>query len=797
MTAAKLSRFAAIEQPFPGLRPFEPPDAFLFFGREQHTQELLERLSRNRFLAVVGTSGSGKSSLVRAGLLPALYRGYLVGATSRWRIAVMRPGSAPLDELAKALADTTALGSDAAQVRERVGASSLGLVQAVQDGKLAEGESLLLLVDQFEELFRFASESRSSDAPGEAQLFVSSLVEAVDQYSVPIYIVLTMRTDFLGDCTRFPGLPEALNRSQYLIPRLSREERRDANERPIEIAGSEITPRLVQQLLNDLGDDPDQLPVMQHALSRTYRLWKEKDNHTPLDLDDYTDAGAMAEALDHHAQGIYDRFSPEDRVWTSKLFRSLTKMDKGREVRRPGRLGRLFEVVGANDDAGREAVKRVIGVYASSENSLLLVSPAVNPEDAVVDISHESLIRKWHLLSKWVKEESESVEWYADLARDTLRHAKGDASYWMNPELSRALERRSKDGWTSAWAEQYRGSAPPDFDAVQRFLAASTREQQKRVVKRIMVYLLAVVFLLSCFVAAGEYYASQRAKQATKETEVRLGKTTAQLDQTKLALKDATTGVASKERELDHQKELLQQAANSSEADRRKIQANIDQLNGSLVESQKKENDALKSQLATLATNSKSQDARIQQLQQLSNELTQTIQRQRKDIEVGAYAKQEAKPSPAPEQQQPTAQEKQPAVDKTAVDKTVASADAPAKAVSVAVAKLSTKFVPEVGITVLLGDLSYFNRKTNVYLIAGSPPKVDLESVQEAVSGATGEKTYNGYQVWSFKADGDNYKKTPLLGAFKIGGRAYQLFLRQWTIYKAKSESLTLEFRPL
>ena len=306
MPQPEVARMSGVEQPYPGLRPFELKDAFLFFGRQQHTQELLDRLSGNRFLAVVGGSGSGKSSLVRAGLLPALYRGYLLGTTSRWRVAVMRPGSAPIDEMAAALTAKGVLSADRADLRARLASSTLGFVSAVRAADLAAGESLLLVVDQFEELFRFASESCSTDNSGEALLFVTSLLDAVDQFEVPIYVVLTMRTDFLGDCTLFPGLPEALNRSQYLVPRLSREQRREAVEMPIDLAGAEITPRVVQQILNDMGDDSDQLPVMQHTLARMYELWKRRGTDGPLDLEDYESAGSLASALNDHAQSIYD-----------------------------------------------------------------------------------------------------------------------------------------------------------------------------------------------------------------------------------------------------------------------------------------------------------------------------------------------------------------------------------------------------------------------------------------------------------------------------------------------------------
>ena len=215
----------------------------MFFGRQQHTQELLDRLSGNRFLAVVGSSGSGKSSLVRAGLLPALYRGYLLGTTSRWRVAVMRPGSVPIDEMATALTAKGVLSADRAELRARLASSTLGFVSAVRAAGLNAGESLLLVVDQFEELFRFASESCAIDNSGEALLFVTSLLDAVDQFEVPIYVVLTMRTDFLGDCTLFPGLPEALNRSQYLVPRLSREQRGKPSRCPSTSPARRYAPR--------------------------------------------------------------------------------------------------------------------------------------------------------------------------------------------------------------------------------------------------------------------------------------------------------------------------------------------------------------------------------------------------------------------------------------------------------------------------------------------------------------------------------------------------------------------------
>jgi hypothetical protein len=575
MPTSKPIRPVDIEQPFPGLRPFDLNDAFLFFGRDTHTQDLLDRLARNRFLAVVGTSGSGKSSLVRAGLMPALLRGYLVGATSHWRIAVMRPGSGPISQLAETLSAKDVLDTDCDHLRATLGGSSYGLVSAVKAAGLGPGESLLVFVDQFEELFRFAAERRISES-SDGLLFVASLLEAVDSLDTPVYVVLTMRTDFLGDCTAFAGLPEALNRSQYLIPRLSREQRREAIERPIEIANAEIAPRLVRQILNDMGDDPDQLPVMQHALARMYRLWKSSGGHTPIDLEDYEKSGAVASALNEHAQSIYDGFAPADREWTRKLFRCLTTMERGREVRRPSGLDRIFRVTGADQPADREAVLNIIELFARKENSLLLVTRDDRLEDRIVDISHESLIRKWRQLGNWVKEEAESAEWFYDLLRDTARQAKGEADYWVNPELSRVLDRRKRDGWTAAWAEQY--ASKGSFTTVENFLERSQTRERNRRRNRYLVSAIIVMLVVTALTAVNQFHhASMAGAELLRLSAER------QLDKAKLA-------------DLERQRESAH-----TEADKLRLDAAINAVKNRLITDLQQENRDLKAQLAASA----------------------------------------------------------------------------------------------------------------------------------------------------------------------------------------------------
>ena len=191
--------------PFPGLRPFQFDENFLFFGREEQVSQLLQRLGNTRFLAVVGASGSGKSSLVRAGLLPELHGGTMTSTSIAWELAIMRPGGDPLTNLADSLVESGLFGDEneenVFQTRATLSRSGLGLIEAYRQSAIEKGANLLLLVDQFEEIFRFRQSG--SKASQEAAHFIQLLLETTRQSEVPIFIILTMRSDFLGDCAEF------------------------------------------------------------------------------------------------------------------------------------------------------------------------------------------------------------------------------------------------------------------------------------------------------------------------------------------------------------------------------------------------------------------------------------------------------------------------------------------------------------------------------------------------------------------------------------------------------------------
>jgi energy-coupling factor transporter ATP-binding protein EcfA2 len=473
--------------PFPGLRPFEPDEDYLFFGREEEVDELLRRLRSNRFLAIVGTSGCGKSSLVRSGLIPALHSGFMVKAGSSWRVAILRPGEDPIGRLAAALdapeiisapseelASTNRVLLDATLRR-----GTRGLIDVVRQGRIPPRTNLLIVVDQFEELFRFERSRQSEHSGDEAAAFVKLLLEAASQ-EAPIYVVLTMRADFIGDCMQYQGLPEALNASQYLVPRLTRDELRSAITGPVAVAGGEIAPRLVLRLLKDLGNDQDRLPVLQHALMRTWEFWTDnRMRGEPMDVRHYEAVGTMVDALSRHAEEAYREVGTEHfQHVTEWVFKALTDtVADPRGIRRPCSVSMLAAIA----EAPESDVIRCVELFRRQGRSFLMPPPDI-PLDShvIVDLSHESLMRCWTRLISWVYEERTSASLYIRLTRAASWFEEGSAGLWRDPELEFGLRWKREARPTPAWAARYDNS----FERAMRFLARSEQERDREKAER-------------------------------------------------------------------------------------------------------------------------------------------------------------------------------------------------------------------------------------------------------------------------------------------------------------------------
>jgi hypothetical protein len=377
------------ENPFPGLRPYEEEDADWFFGRGGEINDLLKRLRRVHFLAVVGPSGCGKSSLIKAGVLPGVRDGYL---DADWKIVSIRPGEKPLDNLTAALSATLAI--EAPAIRRKLDAGCLGIVETLKN--LKSDTKILILVDQFEELFQFV-QRRGDPAQEETKAFLKLLLTAAAA-EPSIYIVITMRVEWLAECACYMGLAEAINEGIYLVPQMSRRQFQQAILGPVEAAGGTIVSSLLDRLLNDLDNRTDQLPVLQHALMR---IWSRRAPGSALDIPLYEAAGTLSHCLSNHAEEIFNELSPDQQKTAECLFRSITQVSKSRKTRHPRPLD---EVAPASPP---EQVKSVVDAFRREGRSFLVATPGPLQPDSIIDISHEALIRQWSRLDQWVDREAE------------------------------------------------------------------------------------------------------------------------------------------------------------------------------------------------------------------------------------------------------------------------------------------------------------------------------------------------------------------------------------------------------
>jgi WD40 repeat protein/energy-coupling factor transporter ATP-binding protein EcfA2 len=448
--------------PFPGLRPFTMEECYLFFGREGQVDDILLQLSKHRSVAVMGYSGSGKSSLMFCGLLPVLYGGFMTQTGPFWNIITTRPANSPIGNLTEsileALVHSKRIEEEDKQIQRAIINSVLrsgpdGLVELAKYLQRDENENIFFLLDQFEEIFRFTS-SHGEEGINEATAYVNLVLTAIHQTKVPIYVALNMRADFMGDCASFHGLSEMINASNYLVPRMTREQKRMAIEGPVTVSGGKIAPRLLKKLLSDIGDNQDQLPILQHAMMRTWEYWvANHDQGEPIDLRHYNSIGKISQALSLHANEAFEELNTRQKEIAEILFKSITEKNQDNQgMRRPTRVGLVAELA----DAQEKEVIDVIENFRKPGRSFLMPGSNVPLNaDTVIELSHESLMRIWTRLSTWVEEEYESAQMYKRVSDAAAMYQIGRTSLWRPPDLQLALNWQKKQRPSRAWAQRY------------------------------------------------------------------------------------------------------------------------------------------------------------------------------------------------------------------------------------------------------------------------------------------------------------------------------------------------------
>lgn len=448
--------------PFPGLRPFSPNESHLFFGREKQVDEILAKLSKNRSVAILGSSGSGKSSLVYCGVVPVLYGGFMTETGPNWLVIQSRPGVSPIENLANSIvasmASRGALEKDDEKIQREVVMSILrsspfGLIEVSKFLQKRGNENVCFLLDQFEEIFRYSAGS-GDISRNESHLYVSLVLTALAQKDAPVFVAISMRSDFINECSEYPGLSEILNQSNYVVPKMTREQKRIAIEGPVAVGGGKISNRLTKRLLSDLEDAQDALPILQHALMRTWDYWVlNHEPEEPIDIRHYNAVGRIDQALSQHANEAFDELTSREKEIAEIIFKNITEKNQDNQgMRRPGRISEIAELSGASD----VEVIKVVDQFRKTGRSFLMPGIQVPlGSDSIVEISHESLMRIWIKLAGWVDDEFESSQMYKRLSEASAMYQIGRTGLWRPPDLQLALNWQKKQNPTRTWAQRY------------------------------------------------------------------------------------------------------------------------------------------------------------------------------------------------------------------------------------------------------------------------------------------------------------------------------------------------------
>ncbi|MBD1813576.1 caspase family protein [Microcoleus vaginatus DQ-U2] len=390
--------------PYKGLAYFDckKEDAEYFYGRTDLTDRLLDKVRSGNFLAVVGASGSGKSSVVRAGLLYQLKLGRRLSGSDRWRIHIFTPGERPFDNLAKAFIDLN--------LSQANRATELAKLQLLFKKNPLEGlgflitatqaERIVLVVDQFEEAFTLCNNSELR------QQFFVCLLNALERSDNKLCLVLTMRADFFGKCAEqeYAGLASKIQEHLVTVMPMAQKELEEAITKPAEQVKLKIAPGLAACMINDMDGAPGSLPLLQYTLTE---LWAKRHENT-LTIAAYTKLGGVKGTLQKRATEVYESFSPNEQKMAKQIFLELTQLGEGTEDTRRRVLQK--DLVTSQQSAA--LVNQVVKKLADANlvvTSTLLEKGAESSQIPVVDIAHESLIRHWSQLREWVNESRDAI----------------------------------------------------------------------------------------------------------------------------------------------------------------------------------------------------------------------------------------------------------------------------------------------------------------------------------------------------------------------------------------------------
>ncbi len=453
--------------PFPGSRPFFSAEDQFFFGRDEAVSELLKILLKRRFVALVGASASGKTSLIQSGIIPAL----LSDMKEEWVPVFIRPGKRPLESLIRGFQKVFSKKISESDVHAFLrNTNSLGSF-LIEKG--LGNYNYFLVVDQFEELFTWpvVLKKRKSGRNADALPFINHLMELVEEAEPRIYLMLSIRSEFLDYCSNFRGLTEHLNKSKYLLPQMSQQDLKEAILEPLRVSGASVDNGFEDYLLKELKDVEPQLPLLQNALKQTWNQWKKHGRaDQPISLDDYRAAGSIRGGLSRDLENIYQSMEFYQKEICERIFKTIAfKTGRQEAYSRRTTMGSIARIAKCSIDR----VLEVVDIFEKAGHPFLSnkLSETMTSETKI-ELPHESLINVWDRLLRWVDEEDESIRMYLKISRASASYQQDKGALLVADELQQAIDWKREQKPTPAWGIQF----DPAYERAMVFLNTSEEE---------------------------------------------------------------------------------------------------------------------------------------------------------------------------------------------------------------------------------------------------------------------------------------------------------------------------------
>ena len=437
--------------PYKGLRFFDVEDAPYFYGREALTQKLIERVQvgKGNFLAVLGVSGSGKSSVLRAGLMYQLQQERRLPGTEQWKIRIFTPGEQPLVSLATAFLDEDITDIERAgqlkAAEEAIAQGATGLARLILASK---SPRTLLIVDQFEEVFTVCQ------SQAKRQQFISGLLDALKQTGDKLCLIFAMRDDFLGKCAVYRELADLIQANLVMVTPMNAQELRQVIVEPAKKLGRKVEENLIGAILKDLGvevepqtrePEPGMLPLLSYTLEQ---LWQRQTLNW-LKLDSYNQLGGVQKTLENLAEQAYRQLSVEEQRVADQIFIKLTQLGEGT----PDTRKQVPQQDLVTHAQSADLVEQVIQKLAQAK--LIVTGEQRKGQDkvAVVDVAHESLIRHWSRLRELLDNNREAIRTERKIqaaAEEWRDRGKGKDYLWQGKPLKEAKKFQKEEAGSLA-----------------------------------------------------------------------------------------------------------------------------------------------------------------------------------------------------------------------------------------------------------------------------------------------------------------------------------------------------------